>query len=194
MQEARENNALPIGGGLFSPLNPTEMKRSTNTEWTLYEGITRISESEAPNVRNGNLRVEIEATMPEEANGVLFAMGGYAGGVSLYVVDGELRYDYSALLLKRTRVNVVGLPMGDVKIALEMRTEPGRGTPARLTFWVNGEKVREATVERTVPGTFTASETFDVGRDTNSPVSDDYFEEAPFNFNGEIKRMHFENL
>jgi len=194
MQQARENKALPIGGGLFAPLNPTEQKRSTNTKWTLYDGITRISESEAPNVRNGNLRVDIEATMPEEANGVLFALGGYAGGVSLYVVDGELRYDYSALLLKRTRVNVVRLPVGNVTIAMEMRTEPGRGTPAQLTFWVNGEKVREATVERTVPGTFTASETFDVGRDTNSPVSDDYFEAAPFEFNGEIKRMHFKNL
>jgi len=88
-------------------------------------------------------------------------------------------------------VNVAKLPVGDVKIALEMRTQPGRATPAELTFWVNGEEVRRATVERTVPGTFTASETFDVGMDTNSPVADDYFEAAPFPFTGELRQLHF---
>ena len=91
MEVAEENKALPIGGGLFTPFNPQEQKRSTNTEWTLFDGMTRIPESQAPNVRNGNLRVEIEAEVPENVNGVIFAMGGYAGGVSLYAVDGELR-------------------------------------------------------------------------------------------------------
>ena len=118
-------------------------------------------------------------------------MGGYAGGVSLYVVNGELRYEYSALLLKRYKVNVARLPVGDVRISLEMQTQPGRATPAELTFWVNGAEVQRATVERTVPVTFTASETFDVGMDTNSPVADDYFDEAPFPFNGELKQLHF---
>ena len=64
------------------------MKRSSNTEWTLYQGMTRIPESQAPNVRNGNLRVDIEAVVPDQVNGVLFAMGGYAGGVSLYALNG----------------------------------------------------------------------------------------------------------
>ena len=98
MVVAEENKVLPIGGGLFGPLNPQEMKRSSNTEWTLFDGMTRIPESQAPNVRNGNLRVEIEAEVPENVNGVIFAMGGYAGGVSLYAVNGELYYEYSALL------------------------------------------------------------------------------------------------
>jgi hypothetical protein len=46
--------------------------------------------NQAPNVRNGNLRVEIEAEVPEGVNGVIFAMGGSAGGVSLYALDGKL--------------------------------------------------------------------------------------------------------
>ena len=90
MKVAEENKALPVGGGLFTLLNPQEMKSSTNTEWTLFEGMTRIPESQAPNVRNGNLRVEIEAEVPENVNGVIFAMGGYAGGVSLYALDGDI--------------------------------------------------------------------------------------------------------
>ena len=194
MEVAEENKVLPIGGGLFTPFNPQEQKRSTNTEWTLFEGMTRIPESQAPNVRNGNLRVEIEAEVPEGVNGVIFAMGGYAGGVSLYAVDGTLYYEYSALLLKRDKIEVGKLPSGEVQIRLEMRTPLERAAPAQLKFWINGKEAGEGAVQRTVPLTFTASETFDVGMDTCSPVADGYFDKAPFKFEGKLKRLYFKNL
>lgn len=194
MQEAVENKVLPIGGGLFAPLNPHEQKRSTNTQWTLFDGMTRIPESQAPNVRNGNLRAEIEAEVPEKVNGVIFAMGGYAGGVSLYAVDGELRYEYSALLLKRDKITVGKLPAGKVKIAFEMRTPLERAAPAEVKFWINGKEAATGTVRRTIPGSFTASETFDVGSDTSSPVADDYFDKAPFRFTGKLGKLQFNNL
>jgi arylsulfatase len=194
MQVAEENKVLPIGGAMYTGLNPQEMKRSSNTEWTLFEGMTRIPESEAPNVRNGNLRAEIEAEVPEGVNGVIFAMGGYAGGVSLYTLDGELYYEYSALLLKRDKIKVGKLPAGDVTIAFEMRTPMQRAAPANVKFWINGEEAAQGTVRRTVPAVFTASETFDVGMDTSSPVANDYLDKAPFAFEGTLKRLHFANL
>ena len=190
MEEARKNKVLPVGGGLYTMINPQEMKRSTNTEWTLFEGMTRIPESMAPNVRNGNLRAEIDANVPAGVNGVIFAMGGYAGGVSLYALNGELYYEYSSLLLKRTKIKVGTLPEGDVSIAYEMRTPMGRGVPAELIFWINGKEAAKGTVQRTVAG-FTASETFDVGMDLNSPVADAYFDKAPFKFEGSLKKLHF---
>jgi len=191
MQEAEENKVLPIGGAMYTGLNPQEAKRTTNTEWTLFEGITRLPESEAPNVRNGNLRVEIEAEVPDKVNGVLFAMGGYAGGVSLYALDGDLYYEYSALLLKRDKIKVGALPAGDVTIAYEMNTPMERAAAADLRFWINGKEAARGTVRRTLPMLFTASETFDVGMDTASPVADDYFDKAPFKFEGSLKRLHF---
>jgi arylsulfatase len=194
MQVAEENKVLPIGGGLFTVLNPQEQKRSTNTEWTLFEGLTRIPESEAPNVRNGNLRAEIESEVPEGVNGVIFAMGGYTGGVSLFAVDGTLYYEYSALLLKRDKIEVGKLPAGAVQIALEMRTPLERAAPAELKFWINGKEAAEGTVQRTIPGGFTGSETFDVGTDLLSPVADAYFDKAPFAFEGTLKRLYFKNL
>ena len=194
MVVAEENKVLPIGGGLFGPLNPSEMKGSANTEWTLFDGMTRIPESQAPNVRNGNLRAEIEAEVPQNVNGVIFAMGGYTGGVSLYALDGELYYEYSALLLKRDKIKVGRLPAGTVRIEMEMRTPPERAAPAEVRFWINGDEAASGTIQRTVPAIFTASETFDVGRDTGSPVADGYFDLAPFRFSGTIVRLHFENL
>ena len=66
--------------------------------------------------------------------------------------------------------------------------------PAELKFWINGKEAAGGTVQRTVPLTFTASETFDVGRDTMSPVADDYFDKAPFAFEGTLNKLHFKNL
>ena len=75
-----------------------------------------------------------------------------------------------------------------------MRTPLQRAAPAQLTFWINGEEAATGTVRRTVPAVFTASETFDVGMDTNSPVANDYFDRAPFEFEGTLKRLRFKNL
>jgi hypothetical protein len=194
MREAEENKVLPIGGGLYTGLNPQEMKRSTNTEWTLFEGITRIPESQAPNVRNGNLRAEIEAEVPEGVNGVIFAMGGYAGGVSLYALDGELYYEYSALLLKRDKIEVGPLPAGEVTIAFEMRRPWSGPRPPSSSSGSTARRRPPARSSAPSPPTFTASETFDVGMDTSSPVADDYFDKAPFEFEGTLKRLHFKNL
>jgi arylsulfatase len=47
-------------------------------------------------------------------------------------------------------------------------------------------------VKRTVPAAFSASETFDVGTDLGSPVSLDYFDRRPFQFNGRIEKVSVE--
>ena len=50
------------------------------------------------------------------------------------------------------------------------------------------------TVVPTIPNACTASEIIDVGSHTLSPVADDYFEKAPFPFEGELGKLHFKNL
>lgn len=37
----------------------------------MTQGMTRIPEAEAPHIRKGNLRAEIDAVVPEGANGVM---------------------------------------------------------------------------------------------------------------------------
>ena len=103
-------------------------------------------------------------------------------------------YEYSALLLKRDKIKVGDLPAGELKIAYEMRTPMERAAPAELKFWINGEEAASGKLQRTVPAVFTASETFDVGMDTASPVADDYFDKVPFKFEGTLKKLHFQYL
>ena len=52
----------------------------------------------------------------------------------------------------------------------------------------------QGTVPITAPLLFTANDCFDIGSDTGSPVSLDYFDEAPFAFNGTIKKTQIKYL
>ena len=54
---------------------------------------------------------------------------------------------------------------------------------------MDGAEVAKVVVARTVPAAFTASETFGVGVDLGSPVSPDYFDRAPFKFEGKIEEV-----
>ncbi len=59
---------------------------------------------------------------------------------------------------------------------------------------VNGKQVGQGRIERSVPGGFTASETFDIGVDLGSPVALDYYERAPFKFNGKIEKINIKYI
>jgi hypothetical protein len=63
----------------------------------------------------------------------------------------------------------------------------GRQT-CKVTLYVNGEKVAEGEVGRTMPGTFSLSETFDVGVDTGTPVSGDNTRETA-QFSGNLDQV-----
>jgi len=43
-----------------------------------------------------------------------------------------------------------------------------------VTLYLDGDEVGEGRVEATVPMVFSADETYDVGSDSGTPVSDDY--------------------
>ena len=51
---------------------------------------------------------------------------------------------------------------------------------------VNGEVVGQAQVPAAMSLHFTSNATFDIGTDLDSPVSLDYYDQAPFAFNGSI--------
>jgi arylsulfatase len=54
-------------------------------------------------------------------------------------------------------------------------------------LFINGTKVGEKTLDKTVPSIFSLEETLDVGIDTGTPVSSRYA--TPFGFTGLIKQV-----
>ena len=71
---------------------------------------------------------------------------------------------------------------------------PRPGGPLKMTMKVNGEVVAEGTVPISAPLLFTANDCLDIGIALGSPVSLDYYDKAPFKFNGTIDRMHVRYL
>ena len=192
--QATENKVFPIGGAFYtSALHPEEIRSSTLTEWTFFSGQTRIPESMAPKFVSGfSTRTVIHAAVPAGASGVLFCVGGLAGGFTVYMDEGALCAEYNTLGVYRYKARSQGpIAAGDVTIEVDLAyAEQRPKAPATLSLRVDGKEVAQTQVEISVPAGFTASETFDIGIDLGSPVSLDYHDPAPFAFNGKIQRVH----
>ena len=189
LAEAEANKALPIGGGLWTRLHPEDVITSPYKSWR-FDGTTiRMPEFTAPGLGKRSNHVGIDVEIGEEASGVLYALGGASGGLALYMDKGQIVYDYNMLIIERTIAKSKG-KIASGKYKIEVDTTIARpGAPANVVVTVDGEEVIRTTVKRTVPGAFTASETFDVGVDLGSPVSLDYFDRAPFKFGGKIEKV-----
>ena len=192
MGEAKDNKVLPIGGGLWTRFHPEDAISTPYKTWRFDATTTRMPEFTAPGLGKRNNRVTIDVEVKDDASGVLYALGGASGGLTLYMDKGHLVYEYNMLIIERTVVKTKAtVGAGQHKIEVDT-TIAKPGAPAEVVLKVDDNEVARTTVKRTVPAAFTASETLDVGVDLGSPVSLDYFDRAPFKFDGNIQKVFVE--
>ncbi len=186
LKEAKANNALPVGASIWTRLHPEDRVKTPYTSWTFDTTTTRMPEFTAPGLGRESNHVTIDAEVGDKASGVLYALGGASGGLTLFMDEGDLVYEYNMMIIERYGArSKEKLARGTHRIEVDTTIEKP-GAPAAVVLTVDGNEVARTTVGRTVPAAFTASETFDVGVDLGSPVSLDYFERAPFAFDGRI--------
>ena len=191
--EAAKNKALPIGGGLWIPILHPELRIiPPHTEWTFSGDMVRIPEFCAPALGNKPNVVTIDAVIPHNANGVLYKLGGNSAGLTCFVEDGILCYEYNLFIIQRTKIRAAEkLPTGKVRIEVETRYVVQRpGGPLKVTMKAAGKVVAEGAVPISAPLLFTANDCLDIGIALGSPVSLDYYDKAPFKFNGTIEQVH----
>lgn len=154
--------------------------------YTYYPGTARMPGAAAPPIRNRSYIIEAEVRIPPGgAEGVLIAHGGRFAGYTLYIRDNRLVYDHNYLGIEHYKViSEKEVPSGPLILAYQFeKTGEHQGT-GRL--FINGEKVGEGVISRTVPVHY-GPEGLDIGRDTLTPVSADYA--CPFNFTGTLKKV-----
>lgn len=186
--ESTKNENLPIGGGLYSMIiDPTALPSTPYTEWT-FNGVTRMPEVTAPKLGKLPNLVTMEVDVPDNANGVLYSLGGFSGGLTCYLKDGFLNYEFNLFMIDRTRIrSKEKLPIGKVKLEVETRLPGGKiGGPLDVTIRANGKEVAAGKVPISITLGFTVYDALDFGSDLGSPVSNDYYDQAPFKFNGTI--------
>jgi len=131
------------------------------------------------------------------ASGVIAAEGGRYGGTALYVKGGKLIYENNTRgIVHETLVSSVPLTVGKVEVQTVFTVDPNeKGTgimaatarPGTATMFINGRKVGETRFSQFGDFRTSINESFDVGKDTGSPVSTAY--EAPNAFIGSVEKV-----
>ena len=192
MKVAEAYKVFPIGAGIWRRIHPEDRVKTPYTSWHFDSTTRRMPEFAAPGLGRESNHVTVDAEFGENASGVLYALGGASGGLTLFMDKGQLVYEYNMMIIERYKVrSTSNIAAGKHKIEVDTKiAKPG--APAEVVLTVDGSEVARTMVKRTVPAAFTASETFDVGVDLGSPVSLDYFDRSPFPFSGKIDSVTFE--
>jgi hypothetical protein len=188
-QQAWKNNVYPLYDDIASRI-AKQFSRAfgDRKSFTYYwPGAQRIPEAVSAPVKNTAHTIETTLNLQGNEQGVIVAVGGVNGGYTLFIADHKLHYEYNDLNVNRYAIVSPVLPTGQVDIKFNfIKTGMLKGIGE---LYVNGTKVAEGTLEHTVPGSFSLSETFDVGVDNGTPVSNNYGQPDHFPFTGQIDKV-----
>jgi len=198
LQEAVRYHVLPIDDRSVERMDPAVAGRPDlmqgRTSLKVYPGGVGMAENVFINVKNRSHAITAELEIPKAgAEGVIMAQGGRFGGWSLYVKDGKPAFAYNWLGVEHYRIAAEGkLPEGKVVLRYEFAYDGGkRGAGGTGAILVNGAKVAEGRIEKTIPNIISVDETANVGVDEETPVTDDYVEQAN-RFTGLIREVVIE--
>jgi arylsulfatase A-like enzyme len=190
--EAVKNDVLPLDNSKVERLDVTNrpsLTRGRDT-FTYYEGMTRIPEGSAPDLKNKSFGITALVEVPENGcEGLLMTQGGRFSGVGLYVLKGKPVFVYNLADVERYRVECpTALKPGKHVVTLDFKYDGGGiGKGGQATLSVDGKEVASEKIPRTIGYRMSLDETLDIGEDTGTPVSEDYM--VPFKFQGKIEKL-----
>src|SRR5262245_48318448 len=147
-------------------------KRKT---FTYYPGQLGLPNDAAPRILNKSwtLTADLEIS-GSGAEGMITTHGGLVGGYGLYVRGGKPTFVYNYLALDRyTIAGQSALPNGKVQLKVDFAYKgkaDERGQAAAVTMTVNGTKVAEGQIPKTIPLQISLGEGLDIGMDVGSAV------------------------
>jgi arylsulfatase len=197
--EAAKYNVLPLDWHAVERLNAELMGRPSlagdRKTFTYYPGQVALPNDAAPRILNKSWTLTADIEVPEAgAEGMIVTHGGLVGGYGLYVRDGKPTFVYNYLALERfTFAGREPLPKGKVQLTVDFAYKGGaeeRGKGAAVTMLVNGAKVAEGQMPRTIPLQISLGEGMDIGMDVGSAV--DFTYKLPFTFTGKIDKVRIE--
>ncbi len=183
--EASKHNVLPLDDRAHTRYAALQ-ERGIST-FTYLPGVEKIMEPAIPDTRNSSYTLTAYVNTSAEGNeGVLFSIGGRFAGLSLYVKDKHLSFDYNLFGMKHFVVTSQDeVPEGKATLGFEFE-KTGRWT-GEGTLFIDRKEVGSVDITYTVPGRYSFEEGLEVGKDPQTPVSDDY--QSPFEYNGDLEKV-----
>jgi arylsulfatase A-like enzyme len=194
--EAAKYNVLPLDWRATERMNAELMGRPSlagdRKTFTYYPGQVALPGEAAPRILNKSWTLTADIEVPEGGvEGMIVTHGGLEGGYGLYVRDSKPQFVYNYLSLERYDIaSTAPLPKGKVQIKVNFAYggKPGElGKGATVTMTVNGSKVAEGELPKTIPQQISIGEGLDIGEDIGSPV--DFTYKPPFPFTGKIEKV-----
>lgn len=189
--EARRNKVFPIDD------RPNTVRGAANRTWRpnagksqfTYWGEVSVAGPSAPSLVGRSFSVEAQIDAPADTTGALAAVGSWFGGWGFYLDKGRpvAVQAYSQLPGDTFKVAAASpAPAGVSKIRFDFASDGGVYAGGELSIWIDGRKVGQGRIPKTVAQIAGNGETFDIGRDTGVPVAEAYGR-APFA--GAIRRV-----
>ena len=185
--EATRYNVIPLDDRAAQRMNPEFAGRPTIVKGDtlrLFEGMTRLNENVAINVKNRSWSVTAEIEVPAGAegegaasvDGAIVAQGGRTGGWSFFADAGRIGFHYNFCgLLRSTALSEQTVDAGTHQVRAEFAYDGGGiGRGGDVTVFIDGTSAATAHVERTHPMYFSFDEGLDVGIDTGMPAYEGY--------------------
>ncbi|MCX5513723.1 arylsulfatase [Kaistia algarum] len=164
--------------------------------------VTGLPRGTGPDLLNTSYTITADVDVPAGgAEGMIVTRGGRFGGYGLYLLKGKPVFTWNLLDLKRIKwTDDTALTPGKHELVYDFKYDglgfatlafnqmSGLGHGGTGTLSVDGKVVSTQTMDHTVPLTLPWDESFDIGRDTATPVDDtDY--QVPFAFTGTIDKL-----
>jgi arylsulfatase len=192
LSEARRYQVLPLDDRLSERFDVTlrPSPAAGRTTFTYYSGVAPIPEGSAPSLRNRSFSITANVEVPESgAEGVLLTQGGRFAGWGFFLEDSKPTYLYNFANAERYIIqSPEKLPPGKSTVRFDFDYDGGGvGAGGTGKLFINDQQVAEGRIEKTVPYRLALDETFDVGRDTGTPVAETY--QVPFPFTGNLQKV-----
>lgn len=199
--EAAKYNVLPLDDSKVLRMDVSfrpSLTRGRNV-FTYYGPVSRIPEGAAPDIKNKSFRITANVNLPKgNEQGMIVTQGGLSAGYALMFKAGKPVFHYN--LANFVHYNIAAdkpVAPGKHTIVFDFQYDGGGiGRGGGGTLSVDSKQVAQGRLasssqpSSTMPVRFSFDETFDVGEDTGTPVSEDY--DVPFKFTGTIEKLVFD--
>lgn len=192
LSEARKYNVLPLDDRVFERFDVQDRPSlaSGRTTFIYYSSGVSIPEGSAPNLKNRSFTITAEVEIPENgAEGVLLTQGGRFAGWGFFLKDSKPTYVYNFVNAERYIIqSPEKLAPGKSTIKFNFDYDGGGvGAGGIGRLFINNQPVAEGRIAKTIPYRLALDETFDVGRDTGTPIVETY--QVPFAFTGNLQKV-----
>ena len=193
---AWENNVFPLHDDMVQRIaKQQDILFGDKKEFVYYNpGARRIAEKTSPPIKGKSHSIEVTLDLTGNEEGVIVACGAFTGGYTLFIKNNKVYYDYNYYngLYYTLESPKLGKGEVDIKFDFVEKGSPKRGIPGGIgKLFINGKQVDEVKMEEMHISTFSLSETFDVGIDAGTPVSNKYSVKNHFPYTGELDKVVF---